>query len=247
MIRCGAMLGLAAGFAAFGGVHTQVLGATIPDGLTASENTITQGIVDAGPETVRPVKPVVRKSAPSGNPLWAVSLKSLSLTRDRPIFSPSRRPPAPVVVAAPYVPPVVPPPPKPEEPDHPLLTLVGTVVGETEAIGVFLDQAANNVIRLRTGQDYTGWILRSVQARETMFEKGRRTATLALPPPDAEQAGQLPTRHPAAALAGHNWIDGDGQIGPPPKRSSQPVAPPVLTAAELAGARSGLAGPPDWH
>src|SRR4051794_9583272 len=33
---------------------------------------------------------------PSGNPLWAIPLKSLSFTRERPLFTPSRRPPAPV-------------------------------------------------------------------------------------------------------------------------------------------------------
>jgi hypothetical protein len=32
---------------------------------------------------------------PSGNPLWAIPLKELSATRERPIFSPSRRAPAP--------------------------------------------------------------------------------------------------------------------------------------------------------
>jgi general secretion pathway protein N len=248
MIRCGAILGLAAGFAAFGGGHTPALGATSPLAVSPSENTITQGIVDAGPETVRPSTPGAPERAPSGNPLWAVPLSSLSVTRERPIFSPSRRPPAPAVVAAPYVPPAAPPPPKPEEPDHPLLTLMGTVVGETEGIGIFLDQASNNVIRLRMGQDYTGWILRSVQARETMFEKDRRTATLALPPPDAEQAGQLPVPHPVGTVAGNNWVDGDGRmIGPPPRKSSQPIAAPTLTAAELAAVPMGLSEPRDRH
>src|ERR1019366_4651011 len=76
---------------------------------------------------------------PMGNPLWAIPLGSLSITRDRPLFTPSRRPPAPAVVAAPRV---VPPKVviRPAEPEHPNLTLIGTVVGETEGIGVFLDQ-----------------------------------------------------------------------------------------------------------
>ena len=33
------------------------------------------------------------RPAPSGNPLWTLPLKQLSITRERPIFSPSRRPP----------------------------------------------------------------------------------------------------------------------------------------------------------
>ena len=32
---------------------------------------------------------------PMGNPLWGISLNALTATRERPIFSPSRRPPAP--------------------------------------------------------------------------------------------------------------------------------------------------------
>lgn len=35
------------------------------------------------------------------NPLWAIPLKQLSNTRERPIFSPSRRPPAPAVAGPP--------------------------------------------------------------------------------------------------------------------------------------------------
>jgi general secretion pathway protein N len=203
MIRCGTILWLAAGFVAFGDVCTQALGATAPDGMNPIEDTITQGIVNTAPELVRPAIPVAREPPPTGNSPLAVPLSSWSVTRERPIFSPSRRPPPPAVVAAPYV------PPPPEEPDHPLLTLVGTVVGETEGIGLFFDEATKSFIRLRTGQDHSGWILRSVQGREARFEKDRRTATLAFPPHGAERAGQLPippfTETPTEA----NWVDPD--------------------------------------
>jgi len=59
-----------------------------------------------------------------------------------------RLPPAPVVAATYVV--AAAPPPQPAEPDHPLLTLVGTVVGKSEGIGIFLDQTTNDVIRLKT-------------------------------------------------------------------------------------------------
>jgi hypothetical protein len=228
MIRWGAMLGLAVGLMAFGEVHTQSLAATPPVAVSPDENTITRGIEDAAPESVGVPSPIARERLPSGNPLWAVPLRALSVTRERPIFSPSRRPPPPAVVAAPYIPPAAPPPPKPAEPDHPLLTLVGTVVGETEGIGVFLDQSAKSVIRLRTGQDYAGWILRSVQGREATFEKNRRAATLALPPYGANEAAQLPVPPSGGMQTAATWMDGDGQmIRPPPRRTSQPlVAPP---------------------
>jgi general secretion pathway protein N len=121
----------------------------------------------------------VANEAPAGNPLWAIPIKALSATRERPIFSPSRRPPAPAVAAAPYAPP--PQPAKPAEPDRPQLSLVGTIAGDTEGFGIFLDRSANTVLRLKTGEAHKGWILREVRGRETVLEKGDRTVTLALP------------------------------------------------------------------
>jgi len=129
--------------------------------------------------------------APAGNPLWAILLKELSATRDRPIFSPTRRAPAPAVVAMPYSPP--PKPAKPPEPDRPQLSLVGTVAGDREGFGIFLDRSANIVLRLKIGDEHRGWILREVRGRETVLEKGDKTATLALPAlPRAEKATLAP-------------------------------------------------------
>jgi general secretion pathway protein N len=127
----------------------------------------------------------VQERVQTGNPLWAIPLSTLSVTRERPIFSPSRRPPPPPSVAtAVYIPP---PTPAPAEPDHPLLTLLGTIVGETDRIGIFLDQATQSVVRLKTGQDHAGWVLLSVEGRMVRFEKGSRAATLSLPARGAEQ------------------------------------------------------------
>ena len=122
-----------------------------------------------------------------GNPLWAIPLGALSMTRDRPLFTSSRRPPAAAVVAVPRVvqPKAV---ARPVEPDHPNLTLIGTVVGKTEGIGVFLDQATHDFVRLKTGEGHAGWILRSIKAREATLEKEHRTETLSLPAPQAADA-----------------------------------------------------------
>jgi general secretion pathway protein N len=121
----------------------------------------------------------VANQAPAGNPLWAIPLKELSATRDRPIFSPSRRSPAPAVAASSYTPP--PQPAKPAEPDRPQLSLVGTIAGDREGFGIFLDRSANTVLRLKTGEEHKGWVLREVRSRETVLEKGDKTSTLALP------------------------------------------------------------------
>jgi hypothetical protein len=127
-------------------------------------------------------RPSGERGPQTGNPLWAVSLESLSFTRERPLFSPSRRPPAQAIVAPPP-----PPPAAPVVPEQLQLTLVGTVIGGSEHIGVFLDQATRNVVRLQVGQGVEGWILRDVEARTATFKKEQRQTMLALPSRNGRQ------------------------------------------------------------
>jgi hypothetical protein len=143
---------------------------------------------NAAPTRPTPAKPAPTKLTPtkperatSGNPLWGIPLGSLSATRERPIFSASRRGPA-VAVSVPRSEPVkliV----RPPEPEHLNLTLVGTVVSEAESIGVFLDQSTHIFVRLRAGEEHSGWIVRSIKGREASLEKNSRTETLSLPAP----------------------------------------------------------------
>jgi general secretion pathway protein N len=152
---------------------------------------------------------------PAGNPLWAIPLRLLTETRDRPLFSPSRRPPPAAVVAAPAIAPVV---MRPAEPDHPLLTLVGTIVGGSQGIAIFVDQASKAVIRLRTGEGHDGWTLRAVRERDVVFASSRHDAILALPARNAKDqtitAGVPPAQVPPLS---DTWTDGDGQLTIPPK------------------------------
>jgi len=139
--------------------------------------------IEPAPEVVRPqVPPRAGAREPRGNPLWAIPLKSLTATRERPIFLPSRRAFAPAI-AGPPPPPPPPGPAPPKEPDRPRLALVGAVVGEAEGIAVFLDQTNQAIVRLRTGENHSGWILRSVKGREATLQKDRETVLLALPAP----------------------------------------------------------------
>jgi general secretion pathway protein N len=167
-------LGAAAGFAA---APTEV---TEP--INADRGA---GAIDIGAGDERPARPAAAERPVSGNPLWAIPLKDLTATRDRPIFSPSRRPPPPAVVAKPYVP--LPPPPKPAEPDRPQLALIGTVAGENDGLGIFLDQTTNKVIRLKLGDSLRGWVLRGILRREVTLEKDQATTVLALPAPALRQ------------------------------------------------------------
>jgi len=130
------------------------------------------------------LKPVARsgreaKPPPSGNPLWAVPLSVLTVTQERPIFSASRRPPQ-RAVAAPVDQAVAPVVQKSAEPEHPPLALIGAVVGENDALAVFLDRTSQKIVRLREGDSHAGWVVSSILPREVTFKKADRTEVLAL-------------------------------------------------------------------
>ena len=154
---------------------TAVLGAAA--GMAAPAEPVEPTTSGNGPAAIHIDNDRPAAMSQGGNPLWAIPLKDLSATRERPIFSPARRPAA--VAAAAQVPPS--PPTKPPEPEHPQLSLVGTIAGAKESFGIFLDRSANTTLRLKTGEDYKGWILREVHGREIVLEKGDKTVTLALP------------------------------------------------------------------
>ena len=134
-----------------------------------------------------PAAPAPASERPlSANPLWGIPLTALSGTRDRPIFSSSRRPPAPAV--APAVAPKVTAVPKPREPERPPLSLVGTIASDDDGFGIFLDQSTKTALRLKVGEDYQGWKLQSVRGREATLEKNQQSVTLALPKPGVGEA-----------------------------------------------------------
>jgi general secretion pathway protein N len=137
----------------------------------------------------RPQPAVKPEGPPSANPLWAIPLSTLSNTRERPIFSSSRRPPPPVVAPAPVAkaPPL---PPKPPRVERPQLSLVGTIAGDDQGIGIFVDQTTNAALRLKIGEDYQGWKLRSVHGRDVTFERDEQRTILSLP-----QSGADPAMH----------------------------------------------------
>lgn len=122
---------------------------------------------------------------PGGNPLWGVPIDQLTATRERPLFTASRRPP---------VPPVAPqqlaeaPPPPPAAAEQPHLTLVGTVTGEPQTVAVVQDQTTKTLVRLRVGEAVLGWLLRSIAARSVTVEKNSEAVTLALPAPGSAPA-----------------------------------------------------------
>ena len=125
----------------------------------------------------------------SANPLWGIPLTTLSNTRDRPVFSPSRRPP-PAVVAEPEVSKPAPPPPRRIATEPPPLSLVGTISGDDESFGIFLDQSNKTALRLKIGDDFQGWKLRTIKGRGATMEKDEHGAVLTLPQPGSDEGGE---------------------------------------------------------
>lgn len=198
---------------------TPALAATPPN-MTADLGA-TDGDIDRAPLgnarndlPVQSAKPAARPPV-SANPLWAIPLSALTATRERPLFSPTRRAPAPVVANAPIVP--QPPPPAPAIVEHPDLILIGTVTGEAHDLAVFVDPATHKTVRLLSGQNHNGWVLQSVEAKSVTLHKGNRSETLVLPPPSAT-TGPTPM---ISALP----------PAPPPPAQQPAIAPQPVNAA----------------
>ena len=169
--------------------------ARVPAGATPREK-------DAGQTSPNTEQlPAARKDAgaqqppPGGNPLWGIPISALDATRERPIFSASRRPPMPPVVAQR----VAAPPPKPAEPEQPLLTLVGTAIGNPKNVAVVLDRTTKTLVRVHVGDVASGWIVRSVDSRKMTVEKNSQTVTVALPAPGSVPAHPLPVSEASGA------------------------------------------------
>ena len=184
MRRLAPYVGLAAALL----IGIEARGANPPGAMDLPPSNVMPAPVDMSPGAA----PRIDRSDPSGNPLWAIPLSALTATRERPLFLPSRRAPAPAIANTPVAvaPPTAAPPSA--EPEQPSLILVGAIASETEGYAVFLDQATNSVIRLKTGQDHSGWVLRSVKGREAVLQKDRQTTTLVLPAPGGALGAPVP-------------------------------------------------------
>jgi general secretion pathway protein N len=128
------------------------------------------------------------RSLPGGNPLWSIPLSVLSVTQERPIFSASRRPPQRAVVA-PMELASAPQPEKQAETERLALTLIGAVVGDSDAIAIFLDRTNQKIVRLKQGDLHSGWVLSAVQGREVTLKKADRSETLVLLRPEGIAGG----------------------------------------------------------
>jgi hypothetical protein len=186
---------LSLSFDAAGAMTSAVSGDALDAGLSDDTQVAGSPAVTAAPLTppVTTVRVVAPPTGPapervqSANPLWAIPLAQLSATRERPIFSPSRRPPPSAVAAEPAI--VKAPVVRKKEPEAPQLVLVGTIASEEEGFGIFLDQSTKGALRLKLGEDYQGWKLQAIRGREVTMEKDQQAAVLTLPQPGAAHPG----------------------------------------------------------
>jgi general secretion pathway protein N len=99
--------------------------------------------------------------------LPGLNLDSLSATRERPLFAPDRRKPAPPPVAA-----VVPVHPQaaPQPPQQAKLELTGVIVSPLETIVLLRDPATSESVTVHPGEKVGRWLV-SVDANDNVTLK----------------------------------------------------------------------------
>jgi hypothetical protein len=118
----------------------------------------------------------------ASNPVASYLLSQLTATRERPLFTPSRRPPSlatPVRIVA------APPPPAPP-PAPPPFILVGTVTGETANIAIVKHDKTGEAMSLRSGDVREGWTVTRVERRAVRFSRDERSEEIALQKPPTD-------------------------------------------------------------
>lgn len=101
-------------------------------------------------------------------------LTSLAATRERPLFSPTRRPPpTPVVVA-----PTAPAPETARETPPPAFRLTGVVIGDAEEIAIVQHDQNAKPINLRINSVIDGWTVAAIHSREIVLRHEDHTITV---------------------------------------------------------------------
>ena len=116
------------------------------------------------------------QSAPAANPLTAQPVEALSATRERPLFVPTRRPPAPPPVIAVQRSEV--PATPPAAPNVVLLGIIDENDGESARALVRL--GGGKPLRLRVGEEVAGWRVARIEGRRLVLTLAERSAEFTL-------------------------------------------------------------------
>jgi hypothetical protein len=149
-------------------------------------------------------------------PLAAQSLDSLSATRERPLFSPTRRPPPPP--PPPVVAEQAPPPPPPPPPD---VALFGIVMDGTTARAVIRANPAGKLTNVEIGDDVGGWKVAQIEGKKLVLALDGRLATFVM-------------FSRANATNVGSQTNGASPAAPPPQAADKPPEPPQSNSTSLA-------------
>jgi general secretion pathway protein N len=149
-------------------IHGSTIGTPVASADAASITPARQAAIEIGTAVV------------SGNPIAEVPLGRLSATRDRPLFSPSRRPPAPPHHQAKVHRRVVEPPAPQPPPAPPGIALFGIVVGAQGPRAFIATGPADDVIGVRPGDDVAGWKVTAITQRSLVLSHDDQSATFNL-------------------------------------------------------------------
>jgi general secretion pathway protein N len=120
----------------------------------------------------------------ANNPVELQPLQDLTATHERPLFSPTRRPPAKVV--APLVVQHEPSPPPPPAPPNVVVLGIVRENGEGRAAIRSTDKlpndkrSADKVLRVRAGDEVGGWKVVRVEPRRLVLTQGERSVDFVL-------------------------------------------------------------------
>ena len=106
------------------------------------------------------------------NPVAAQSLDQLSSTLERPLFSPTRRRPAPPPVTQAVA------PSAPQQ--QPTLTLFGVAMDGEQARALIRTDRDKKIVRAQIGDDIDGWKVSQIEGRKVVLSLGERFVTLTL-------------------------------------------------------------------
>ena len=116
----------------------------------------------------------VRAETVRNNPVEALSLAQLSVTRGRPLFSPSRRAPSRTVQTFVSPPPIQPPAPPPT------IVLYGTIIDGDDAIAIVFHSSTNQTQHVHIGDVIDGWKVAGIDERKLVLSLDNRTAVFSM-------------------------------------------------------------------
>lgn len=154
------------------------------------------------------------QSPPAKAPVQSFALpplEELRATRDRPLFSPNRRPDetAPGPESGPVE----------ESPDSVPFELTGVVMGTEVAIAILRNRDTQETVQLRRGETLEAWSIEEIAARHVVLRQEDRQVRLELFPAKAEG----PAAVPPLPLAAQSMRPNLNRVNTPQfRRSAQP-------------------------